>query len=171
MTGTTAAEAPHATHVDGAEGKRDDANAENSDDGAAMSLGSTARRLEASFNAAIEDGDASTAVAAVLDLDAAIVEWSADTLQSDEMDQARRSLRSMIVKLGAAATDGLRDPRAVLGPVVEAALDARRVAREEGRTPCPTQSATDSMQPASKCATPPMASSGSSAPDRTWPGA
>jgi len=131
MTGTTAAEAPNATHVDGAEGKRDDANAENSDDGAAMSLGSTARRLEASFNAAIEDGDASTAVAAVLDLDAAIVEWSADTLQSDEMDQARRSLRAMIVKLGAAATDGLRDPRAVLGPVVEAALDARRVAREE----------------------------------------
>ena len=37
----------------------------------------------------------------------------------------------MIVKLGTAATDGLRDPRAVLGPVVEAALAARRVAREE----------------------------------------
>ena len=37
----------------------------------------------------------------------------------------------MIIKLGTAATDGLRDPRDVLGPVVEAALAARRVAREE----------------------------------------
>jgi len=37
----------------------------------------------------------------------------------------------MIVKLGTAATDGLRDPRTVLGPVVEAALAARRVARDE----------------------------------------
>ena len=80
---------------------------------------------------ALAAGDSQAAVAAVLDLDAAIVEWSADTLQSDEMDQARRSLRSMIVKLGTAATDGLRDPRRVLGPVVEAALAARRVAREE----------------------------------------
>ncbi len=79
-------------------------------DAAAPSLAATARRLESAFNDAIDTGDASAAVAAVLDLDAAIVEWSADTLQSDEMDQARRSLRSMIVKLGTAATDGLRDP-------------------------------------------------------------
>ncbi len=108
----------------------DEATTRPTDD-ATPSLAGTARRLEAAFNDAIETGDASAAVAAVLDLDAAILEWSADTLQSDEMDQARRALRSMIVKLGTAATDGLRDPRAVLGPVVEAALDARRVAREE----------------------------------------
>ena len=95
------------------------------------SLAATASELEARFAAAIDAGDASGAVAAVLDLDAAILEWSADTLQSDEMDRARRALRSMIVKLGEAATDGLRDEREVLGPVVEAALDARRVAREE----------------------------------------
>jgi len=98
---------------------------------AAPSLGATARDLEDRFNRAITTGDSAAAVAAILDLDAAIVEWSADTLQSDEMDQARRSLRSMIVKLGTAATDGLRDPREVLGPVVEAALGARRVARDE----------------------------------------
>ena len=101
------------------------------DHDAALGLAATARAMESKFNDALAGGDSQAAVAAVLDLDAAIVEWSADTLQSDEMDQARRSLRSMIVKLGTAATDGLRDPRSVLGPVVDAALAARRVAREE----------------------------------------
>lgn len=101
------------------------------DAGESMSLGSTAARLEADFLAAIADGNASAAVAALLDLDTAITEWSADTLQSDEMDHARRALRSMVVKLGNAATNGLRDQREVLGPVVAAALAARRVAREE----------------------------------------
>ena len=36
----------------------------------------------------------------------------------------------MIVRLGAAAAGGVRDPRQVLGPVVEAALAARVTARE-----------------------------------------
>ena len=96
-----------------------------------MSLGATARTLERRFTSAIDAGDSSGAVAAILDLDATIVEWSADTLQSDEMDQARRALRSMIVKLGEAATGGLRDEREVLGPIVEAALAARVTARDE----------------------------------------
>lgn len=113
--------------ADPSQGASDEAAA----DGASLSLGSTASTLEASFTTAIAAGDSAAAVAAVLDLDSAITEWSADTLQSDEMDQARRALRSMIVKLGHAATNGLRDERDVLGPVVEAALAARRVAREE----------------------------------------
>ncbi|MFN3257757.1 MAG: hypothetical protein ACE37B_18915 [Ilumatobacter sp.] len=95
------------------------------------SLAATAARLDAAFEQAILVGDASGAVAAMLDLVAAIDEWSADTLQSDEMDQAKRALRAMIVKLGSAATKGLRDEREVIGPVVEAALAARRVARAE----------------------------------------
>lgn len=97
-----------------------------------MSLGATTARLESEFATAIDDGDAARAVSSVLDLDAAIHEWAADTLQSDETDRARRALRSMIVKLGDAATSGLRDDREVLGPIVNAALDARRVARDEG---------------------------------------
>lgn len=105
------------------------------DGGPGESLATTAREAEARFDAAIAAGDASGAAGAVLDLDTAIVEWSSDTLQSDEMDQARRALRSMIVKLGAAATEGLRDPRDVIGPVVEAALAARRIAREEKAYP------------------------------------
>ncbi len=99
------------------------------------SLAATARELEARFNAAIHARDAQAAVAAILELLATIDEWSADTLQSDEMDRAEQALRSMIVKLGDAATNGLRDERDVVGPVVEAALEARRVAREERAYP------------------------------------
>ena len=80
------------------------------------------RHAEAAFRAAIAAGDADGAVGAVLDLDAAIAAWSADTLQSDEMDRARATLRAMVVRLGEAAAAGLRDPRDAVAPVVEAAL-------------------------------------------------
>ncbi|HYN31659.1 MAG TPA: hypothetical protein VES40_03470, partial [Ilumatobacteraceae bacterium] len=86
---------------------------------------------EASFETALADRDADRAVAAILELESAIVDWSRDTLQSDDVDRARAALRSMIVRLGAAATEGVRDVREVLGPVVEAALAARVVARSE----------------------------------------
>jgi cyanophycinase-like exopeptidase len=95
------------------------------------SLASAAKLREATFTAAIAARDADAAVAAILELEADIVEWSRDTLQSDDVDRARAALRSMIVRLGAAATDGVRDRRDVLGPVVEAALAARLVARSE----------------------------------------
>ncbi len=86
---------------------------------------------EAAFETALGARDADGAVAAILQLESAIVEWSRDTLQSDDVDRARAALRSMIVRLGAAATEGVRDVREVLGPVVEAALAARVVARSE----------------------------------------
>ena len=95
------------------------------------SLASAAKIHEAAFGAALDARDADAAVAAVLELESAITEWSRDTLQSDDVDRARAALRSMIVRLGAAATDGVRDVREVLGPVVEAALAARVVARSE----------------------------------------
>ncbi|MEM9040275.1 MAG: hypothetical protein AAGD33_10315 [Actinomycetota bacterium] len=100
-------------------------------DEAEVSLAGTAAMLERRFDAALAERDAAGAVAAVLDLESAIIEWAADTTQSDENDRARRALRSMIVRLGDAATDGVRDPRDVVGPVVEAALTARRTARDE----------------------------------------
>ena len=95
------------------------------------SLAAATAAHESAFSAALDARDADTAVAAILELEAAIVEWSRDTLQSDDVDRARAALRSMIVRLGAAATDGVRDVREVLGPVVEAALAARVVARSE----------------------------------------
>ncbi|HSM67463.1 MAG TPA: hypothetical protein VK860_14235 [Ilumatobacteraceae bacterium] len=95
------------------------------------SLVAAARLQEAAFDAALDVRDADAAVAAILELESAIVEWSRDTLQSDDVDRARAALRSMIVRLGAAATEGVRDVREVLGPVVEAALAARVTARSE----------------------------------------
>jgi hypothetical protein len=95
------------------------------------SLASASKLHEAEFDAALAARDADGAVAAILQLESAIVEWSRDTLQSDDVDRARAALRSMIVRLGAAATEGVRDVREVLGPVVEAALAARVVARSE----------------------------------------
>ncbi|MGK0274010.1 MAG: cyanophycinase-like exopeptidase [Ilumatobacter sp.] len=95
------------------------------------SLAGDAARLEADFDAALAARDAEGAVKAILDLDSAILQWSRDTLQGDEMNRARTSLRSMIVRLGGAATAGVRDVRDVLGPVVEAALAARVTARSD----------------------------------------
>jgi hypothetical protein len=102
-----------------------------SEHAAITSLASAAKLHEAEFDAALAARDADGAVGAILQLESAIVEWSRDTLQSDDVDRARAALRSMIVRLGAAATEGVRDVREVLGPVVEAALAARVVARSE----------------------------------------
>ena len=97
------------------------------------SVAEVARRAAAAFDAAMDAGDADRALAAVLELDDAITAWSADTYQSDEMDRARATLRAMIVRLAEAARAGLRDPRRVLGPVVEATLAVRTRVRTEGR--------------------------------------
>ncbi len=97
------------------------------------SLAESTRAAEAAFRAAMAAGDADGAVAAVLALDDAITAWSADTLQSDEMDRARAARRAMVVQLGQAATDGLRDPRESVAPVVEAALSLRAAVRAERR--------------------------------------
>ena len=92
----------------------------------------TARRLEAEFDGCLEQEDLRGAVAAVLALDDELTSWSADTLQSDEPDQARAILRSMLVRLSA-ATGGLADRNALIGPLVEELLAARSGAREGGR--------------------------------------
>lgn len=88
---------------------------------------------ETQFRRAIDEGDATAAVRAALDLEHAIHAWSADTLQSDVADRARAALRSMISALGDAAIDGLRDPRDVIGPLVEALLSIRATVRAEKR--------------------------------------
>lgn len=105
--------------------------ADRSADASIPSLASDATRFETAFEYALGSRDADGAVAAILGLDSAIVSWSRDTLQGDDLDRARAALRSMIVRLGAAASDGVRDARDVLGPVVEAALAARVTARTE----------------------------------------
>ena len=90
-------------------------------------------RFEQAFDAALRAGDAPAAVKVVLELDDLLHDWSRDTTQSDLMDRGRAGLRAMVVRLGEAADLGIRDPREMVAPFVEALLDARRQARTGGR--------------------------------------
>lgn len=81
------------------------------------------------FGEAIGAGDVDAAVASVLATEQALVDWSADTLQSDEPDRARAMLREMVVTLGDLARTGTRDPRETVAPFVDAVLAARDRAR------------------------------------------
>ncbi len=82
-------------------------------------------RLEQAFEAAIAGRKASEAAEAILNLDRAIAEWAADTLQTDEPDRARAILYSLVQRLGEAAAGGLRDPRELLAPLVESLITLR----------------------------------------------
>jgi len=82
-------------------------------------------RLEQAFEAAIAGRKASEAAEAILNLDRAIAEWSADTLQTDDPDRARAILYSLVQRLGEAAAGGLRDPRELLAPLVENLITLR----------------------------------------------
>ncbi len=106
---------------------------EQSDHEAAASLAGEIAIQEAAFNTAIDARDADGAVGAILALDQAIVDWSSDTNQSDDVDKARIAIRTMVVRLGGIATDGIRDPREVMSPVVDAVLALRKVVRDEKR--------------------------------------
>jgi cyanophycinase-like exopeptidase len=97
---------------------------------AGVGLAGTAARLREDFDAAIEARDPDAAVTAALELEQAIVDWSADTLQSDERDRARAELRRMVVRLGELAAVGARDPLEVAAPFVDAVLAGRVAARE-----------------------------------------
>lgn len=93
----------------------------------------TLTRLNQAFGHAIASRDADSALRACLDLEQAIVDWSSDTLQGDIGDRARAALRSMISQLGDASSGGLKDPREVVGPYVEAMLAVRAIVRAEKR--------------------------------------
>jgi cysteinyl-tRNA synthetase len=88
---------------------------------------------ERHFDQAVVAGDARGAVKAALDLDDLMAEWANETFSADEEAQARAELRSMITRLGEAADNGLRDPKAAIAPYVDALLEARDKARNEQR--------------------------------------
>jgi cysteinyl-tRNA synthetase len=81
------------------------------------------------FDRAVVEGDAEAAVSAVLAAEQTMVDWAADPLQSDEPDRARALVREMVVRLGDAARAGMRDPREIVAPFVEALLAVRAAAR------------------------------------------
>lgn len=93
------------------------------------SLGAETRALQAAFDAALAARDVEGCVTAMLDLEAAMVAWSADTDQNDDAERSRRALRAMIVRLGELAEIGARDPHDVVRPFVELALELRARAR------------------------------------------
>ncbi len=83
-------------------------------------------------DSALASHDVDGAVGAVLAIDSQIHEWAADTLDSDEQDRARETLRRYVVRLGDLARSGTTDPRDVVGPVVEQILDLRVQMRTAG---------------------------------------
>jgi hypothetical protein len=93
-------------------------------------IGHETADLEGAFFAALAGGDAAAAVAALLDLDAAIEARIRGGEDSPDLDNARSTFRSLIVRLGEAASAGGSDPRATVGPFVDALLEVRARARE-----------------------------------------
>jgi len=85
------------------------------------------------FDRAMQQRDALGAVRTVLALEQAMQDWSIDTLQSDVLVRARGTLRSMISQLGDAAVGGVKDPREVVAPFIEAMLSVRATVRAEKR--------------------------------------
>lgn len=103
------------------------------DQNAPASLAGDIERCLRAFDEALAAGRAGDAARAALDLEAAIRNWSNDTLQSSEMDNAHSALRSMIVRLGDAAVGGLADPRDVIGPYIGVLLELRAAVRADKR--------------------------------------
>jgi hypothetical protein len=99
----------------------------------ATSLVAVAQQRRDEFESALAAGDANGATRAILELENDIKLWSSDTLTGSDADAAREILRSMIVKLGTAATGGLADPRERVAPYVEALLAIRKIVRAEKR--------------------------------------
>ena len=103
------------------------------DGGTVASLAGDTQLCLRAFDEALAAGRAGDAARAALDLETAIRNWSADTLQSTDMDNAHSALRSMIVRLGDAAVGGLADPRDVIGPYIGVLLELRAAVRADKR--------------------------------------
>jgi hypothetical protein len=89
-------------------------------------------RHSGAADTAFASRDVDGAVGALLAIDSQIHEWSADTLDSDEQDRARETLRRYVVRLGDLARNGAADPRDLIGPVVDRILRLRVEMRGAG---------------------------------------
>jgi len=99
---------------------------------AGTSLHDATEGARQAFDAAHAARDVDGCAAAILSLESAIHDWSTDTLQSSDVDDARRALRAFVVRLGELARDGVKDPREGVAPFVEELLALRTAAREAG---------------------------------------
>ncbi len=96
--------------------------------GEAPSLPAAIDRAVSAFDAAHAGRDADGCVEAILELEQAQADWSADTLASDAGGLARAALRSMVVRLGQLAAVA-RDPAGSIGVYVQILLELRQRAR------------------------------------------
>jgi cysteinyl-tRNA synthetase len=85
--------------------------------------------LEGTFIEALGRGDSRTAVGALLDLDTAISARVRHGEDSPDLDSASATFRALIARLGERAATAGQDPRAAVGPFVEALLELRARAR------------------------------------------
>ncbi len=83
-------------------------------------------------DSALAARDVDGAVGAVLAIDTQMHEWSADTLDSDEQDRARETLRRYVVRLGDLARSGAGDPKDLIAPLVDGILALRVQMRASG---------------------------------------
>ncbi|WP_422771484.1 hypothetical protein ACN28C_33560 [Plantactinospora sp. WMMC1484] len=97
---------------------------------APATLTETAARCTARFDDGLRRGDAEAMVSAVLDLETAVHTWAADTEEDDGTTQARTVLRTLVVRLGQAATTGLQNPDERLRPLVEPLVALRERLRQ-----------------------------------------
>lgn len=86
----------------------------------------------AAADSALAARDVDAAVSAVLAIDTQMHDWSSDTLDSDEQDRARETLRRYVVRLGDLARNGAADPRELIAPMVDGILDLRVQMRAAG---------------------------------------
>ncbi|MGH3870412.1 MAG: CysS/YqeB C-terminal domain-containing protein [Pseudonocardiaceae bacterium] len=100
--------------------------------GETPSLRAEADRLAQVFDTGLRARDVNAAVTAVLELEQAIVDWSADTEEMDGTEAPRAMLRRMVTRLAELAMVGARDPREVVGPLVDTLLELRDQARAQG---------------------------------------
>ncbi len=115
--------------VGGSSGRLAGGGATTGPTAAGRSLRDEASSLEGSFVAALTGGDARSAVGALLDLDAAIEARLRAGEDSPDLDGARATFRALVVRLGEAAVDGMRDPREAVDPYVTTLLELRARAR------------------------------------------
>lgn len=85
------------------------------------------------FQNALEVKDIDGSISATLELLSEIDQWQNETFQSNEMEQARAALRTMIVRIGEFASKGVNEPEDIFGPFVDLALSLRLRAREQKR--------------------------------------
>jgi hypothetical protein len=96
---------------------------------AALPLRDAMADLEGAFIEALGRHDARTAVAALLDLEAAISARVRSGEDSPDLDNAAATFRALIARLGEKAEAAAADPRETVRPFVEALLEVRARAR------------------------------------------